>query len=99
MIKVNRAFSEKVIASKHSPSLRVNVASCMKWLSLVTLVSLLTHQGLRAAAAREWTYEKGRKVTATFEGLKDGKVNLAMKNGKVLPFPLKSLSKTDQQWV
>jgi hypothetical protein len=50
MIKVNRAFSNKVIATKYSPSLRVHLASGMKWLGLVTLVSLLSQQGLRAAS-------------------------------------------------
>lgn len=69
------------------------------WLTAVAIVSFLVLQSFGAGEFREWTDVKGRKVSASYEGLEGGKVNLGLKNGRTLPFSLKSLSESDQQWV
>jgi hypothetical protein len=51
------------------------------------------------AALRTWTDAQGRKVEASFGGLVDTSVQLILKDGKVVPFPLAQLSPNDQAFA
>lgn len=51
------------------------------------------------AVPRVWTDDQGRKVEAAFGGLEDGTVQLVMKDGKVVPFPLARLSAEDRAFA
>ncbi len=53
----------------------------------------------QTAALRTWTDVQGRKVEASFNGLQGDAVQLALKDGKVVPFPLAQLSAEDQAFV
>ena len=80
-------------------TLRSSVVSRMMSLPAVIIVSFIVLQSFATAEFREWTDVKGRKVSASYRGMQNGKVSLELKNGRVLPFSLNSLSKADQQWV
>ena len=80
-------------------TLRSSVVSRMMSLPAVVIVSFIVLQSFATAEFREWTDVKGRKVSANYRGMQNGKVSLELKNGRVLPFSLNSLSKADQQWV
>jgi hypothetical protein len=45
---------------------------------------------------REWTNRDGKKIIATFKGLKDGKAHLVLENGKSAHYPLEKLSDESQ---
>lgn len=66
-------------------------------------VLLLAFAGALAAqqpsTERTWTDVQGRKVVASFAGLQGDSVQLALQDGKVVPFPLAQLSAEDQAFV
>jgi len=56
--------------------------------------------GFLPASGRTWTDAKtGRTLEADFVGVKDGKVMVRNRNGKVIPIDLSLLSKSDQEFV
>lgn len=49
-----------------------------------------------APSPRKWTNRDGNTITATFKGLKDGKVQLLLENGTLTYYPLEKLSDESQ---
>lgn len=48
---------------------------------------------------RVWENKKGRKISATYAGVKDGKVKMTLKNGRSATVPIEQLSDKDIVWV
>jgi hypothetical protein len=69
----------------------------------VSLILLLACAGALSAQQlsrlRTWTDTQGRKVDAAFTGIQGDSVQLALKDGKIVPFPLAQLSAEDQAFV
>ncbi len=62
-------------------------------------LALVTHAPAQAPAAREWTSADGRKLTATYLGMKDSAVVLKLANGKTTELPVTRLSPADQLFL
>jgi SLA1 homology domain 1, SHD1 len=67
-------------------------------LTIVTWLTLAV-SAQQSPSLRTWTDVQGRKVEASFGGLKDTSVQLILKDGKVVPFPLAQLSPEDQAFA
>jgi hypothetical protein len=65
----------------------------------ITAWLTLTCAAQQAPTLRTWTDVQGRKVEASFGGLLDTSVQLILKDGKVVPFPLAQLSPEDQAFA
>jgi hypothetical protein len=65
-------------------------------LPLAVAVSLVAQQ---VTALRTWTDTQGRKVEASFGGLQGDSVQLTLKNGQVVPYPLAQLCAEDQAFA
>ena len=67
--------------------------------SSILLASAFATAIAAAQGFRVWEDANGRKVEAEFRGMDGDNVNLALKSGKVLPFPIAKLSAADREWL
>lgn len=67
--------------------------------SSILLASAFATVLAAAQGFRVWEDVNGRKVEAEFRGVEGDHVNLALKNGKVLPFPVAKLGAADREWL
>lgn len=71
----------------------------MKNRPLLIAASLLIFSLSAAEPSREWTDEKGRKLTGTLVDKSETEVEVLMKTGKRVKIKLSKLSKPDQEYV
>ena len=71
--------------------------SAMKPYTLCLALSLACAT-ISDAEIRTWTNAEGQEITAEILGMEDGKVIFNLR-GKEVPYPIKDLSKEDQDWL